>query len=190
MDQHDPAEAHFRKPSRNGVERMAPIDVKEIDAAVGEPRDGLVERRADQRGEAGKTPIVVVTPAIEDIFRVRARMHIAHPRVDRIAGGRQVQRSDGLCKRRIAVAGMRSQLDEAIRPERIDHPECERDVFEPRGRMNEPIRLLKDDGPEKVGRGTAPFAERSGSEGGVRFEQPGFQSGSVGATPDGRSTPT
>src|SRR5262245_6673192 len=68
--EHDTSLAQLRPPRleivRHGFERVIPVDVEQVDAAVGEVDDGFIKRRSDQLGERRESAIVVGGPVLEN----------------------------------------------------------------------------------------------------------------------------
>ena len=62
-----------------------------------------------------------------------------------ITGSREAQGLDRLSESRITISRVGSELDEDVGLKGIDDPERERDVLEPGGRVDGPIRIGKDD---------------------------------------------
>jgi hypothetical protein len=167
VEEDDAAIAELREPARivrgDRLVGVAPVDVQQIDCAVGEVREGFVEGRPNQPRERRELARVIALPFLEHAFIVEAGLIVAAPGIDGVGGGRQRQQLNRLRERRVAVARLRAELDEGARPRRLDDPEGERDVLEPRRRMDDPIRFAEDDRPvEEAGQLARHLRERSG----------------------------
>ena len=89
VQQHDTARAHLRQPGleivADGVAGMEPIQVQQVDGAVAEMTQRVIERRSHQRREGAVTLIVIGLPLGVDRLGVKARLGIARPRVHGIS---------------------------------------------------------------------------------------------------------
>ena len=124
VQQHDTAGAHLREPRlevvADGVARMKPVQVQQVDAAVGEMTHGVIERRSDQRGERAVALVVIGLPVGVDRLVIKASLGIAGPRVNGIPGRVKTEMLDGLGECRVAVTRMSAQLDEDPRAQDVD----------------------------------------------------------------------
>ena len=110
---------------------VATIDMQQVEAAIGELFDGVVEAGPQQAREASVAGIVEGGEICEDLLGVEAGLPIASPGIDCRALCRQPACPDRLAERRIGDAVMRAQFDQAARLQRLYEPERERDVAVP-----------------------------------------------------------
>src|SRR5262245_25486621 len=75
--------------------KMRTVDIKKIDFSLAEMARGLVEGRANERGE-GRVARVAVLDMFKGLFAVEAGMFVSTPRVDPIATRRQTEALHGL----------------------------------------------------------------------------------------------
>ena len=159
VEQDDPSLTELRQPRLEVVgDRLigvAPIEVEQIDRAVGEVGRRLVERLLEEAREAAVERIVVDAQVLEDLRRVRARVLVAFPGVDGVAAGLQAERLHGLAKGAVRIAFPGSELDEEPRPQRSDGEEGKGNVFVPAVDVGQPPRLLEH---ERVGQRLKRFA--------------------------------
>ena len=89
VHQHDPAFAHLGQPFLevvgNRVVGVQAVNVQEIDAAVREILQRLIEGHAQETGEAAVGRLRVVSKIVVDVITIIASVLVAFPRVDRIA---------------------------------------------------------------------------------------------------------
>ena len=135
VEEDDARRRHLRQPGLEIVlDRLVgvqAIDVQQVDAAVAELVQGIVERGAHEVREAGEMTVVDGAEFGEDFFAVGLRVLVALPGVHRIANGLQAALFDGLAERQVGCAAMGAELDEYLRPQRIHQPTRERDVAGP-----------------------------------------------------------
>ncbi len=127
------------------LERVIPVQVDQIDAAVGEMFPGFVEGGSNQPREGRETAIVIGGPFLEDCLVEEARVRIATPRVHAVARGGETKGLHRLREARVAVAGMAPQLHEHRRLQHVDDPEGERRVIQPGWGMDHALRLHERD---------------------------------------------
>ena len=110
---------------------VAPIDMQQIDAIIGELSDGVVERAPQQAREASVTGIMEGGEIGEHLLGVGPGLRIAFPGIDRDALRRQPGPPHCLAERGIGDAAMRAQFDEHARLQSLDKPEGEGDMTIP-----------------------------------------------------------
>ena len=153
VHEHDRPVAQLRQPRlevvADSLVGVKAVDVQEINAPVRELRQGVVERRPYEPGKCAEMMIVERGPLLEHIFAVEASLVITLPRVHGIGRGVEPKYLNRLRERRVAHAGVRPELHDRARPQRVDQPERERNMRYPAGRIDEPHRLREDDGSQE-----------------------------------------
>src|SRR5262245_53479024 len=113
---------------------MPAVQVQEIDRAVAEVRQRLVEGRPNQRRERSVAGVVMSADLPIDVLVVKSGMIVALPGIDRVASRFGFETLHCLTKREIGTSSMGAKLDQHARTQRSDQPECERHVLQP-GRL-------------------------------------------------------
>ena len=152
VQQHDGRGAELRQPRfeivPDRVIRMQAVDVEQVDGSVAELQQGLVERRTDDPREGAEVTVVKVGPFLEDVIAIEPGLMVALPGVHRVAGGIDVEVLNRLREGRVAVPGMRAELDEHARPQHVDQPEGERNVGDPARRIHQAQRTVEHHRPQ------------------------------------------
>jgi len=105
--------------------------VEQVDGAVLEVLHRVVEGGSKERREGGIVPVVVLLQLLEDVLPVESRVLVAAPGVDRVGSSVQPQALDGLAKREIREASVRTELHQHTGTQRLEEPERKGGVFQP-----------------------------------------------------------
>ena len=70
-----------------GIVRMQPVDVQQVDGAILELGEGVVEGRSYQSRERPEMKVVKARPFLEDVLAIQPALVVALPGVNRVAGG-------------------------------------------------------------------------------------------------------
>ena len=153
VHQDDTALAHQRAPRLEIVRRrlgcMTAVDMQQVNAAFGEVRGGLIERRANQRRKCRIPSVVMGLPVRKDGLIVEACLRVALPGVDGVSCRVQTEVLHGLRKGAVRVSRVGAELHEYPRSQDVNHPKRERDVLEPGRRINDSVRFEEDARPQE-----------------------------------------
>src|SRR3984893_13154568 len=166
VKQHDRAPGQFRPPARevafDVVVGIPAVDMQQVDRGVAEMVQCVVESRTDQRREP-RIPAQVMRRDIPvGVFVV------AGPGIHGVAARIQPAALHRLAQGEIRQAAVGPELDQGARAQRLDQPEREWSVLEPRRLRPDPLR-----GPERSRR----KARAQGRERMLRRREPGQRPG-------------
>ena len=155
VEQNHAPRTHRPEPSLEvvlgGLVGVETVDVEQVDAAGLEATGRLIERGTHQLGKLPIAGVVIPGEFVEYLLPVEAGMRIAAPRIDGKASCIESGALDRLGEGRIGIAVVGAELDQQLRPMDIDEPERKRDVPDPGGWSDEPVRIIEDDrSPEDV----------------------------------------
>ena len=150
VEQHHGLARKFRQPRLeivpNRLIAVEAVDVQQVDGAVLEFLDRLIESLAQQLREAPEAGVVESLEAFIDVLAILSGLRIALPRVDRKAARKRAGLADGLTECRVRNAGVRAEFydqqrtglgDEPVREGHVPRPGRER--IEPRDRPEHPV---------------------------------------------------
>src|SRR5437870_13714458 len=155
VHQHDAPRAQLGEPALevmpHGLVGVIAVDVQEIDGAVREMRERLVERALDEPREGSVERVVMGAQAFQNLRPVQSGVSVSRPSIDGVASCRQMKFRDGLADGTVRVPELRPDRDQNRRPRQIDHEHREGKVLVPRRDRGEPPgRAQADEVVERV----------------------------------------
>src|SRR5262245_10239990 len=122
------------------VVEMAAIDMEQIDAPVRELVDRVIESRANECREGGIPAVVISAHVLVDLLPVEAGVLVAAPRIHGEATRLDLQALDSLAEGEVRKSPVRAKLYQRGWTERLDEPEREWRVLEPRRLWTDVVR--------------------------------------------------
>src|SRR5262245_26770335 len=122
------------------VVEMAAIDMEQIDDPVLELVDGVIERRANECREGGIAAVVISAHLLVDLLPVESRVLVAAPRIHGETTRLELQALDSLAECEVRKSPVRTKLYQRAWTERLDEPEREWRVLQPRGLWTDLVR--------------------------------------------------
>ena len=110
---------------------MQPVYVQQIDGAIGEIGQRLIECGAKELGESRVACVMKATEVLENLLTVMSRMRIASPCIDRVASGIQARQDNALAESSVGDSVMGAELYDHTRPQDMNQPMCEGHVCMP-----------------------------------------------------------